>query len=755
MNVRMTRLLRWQGWFATLMGLALLAGCGNSQPPVVVAAPLPGVPVAPPITEAPSIKVLSNRADLISGGDALVEVLLPAGVSASGLRMALDGRDVTSAFAVRANGRYMGLLTGLAERANVLSARLPDGAGASLVITNHPNGGPVFSGAQVQPWPCLPGATDAQCNRPVRYQLLYRSTQQSAPCAQPDTPEGCGTYKTYDPENPPDDVAMTTTDQGKTVPYILRVETGTQDRGEYRIAVLYDPAKDWQPWAPQDGWNGKLLNVGGANCGMFHGESPAPDVLPFAYALSRGFLVWSTALSHNEVNCNLVTHSESLMMAKERIVENYGVPRYSIGQGNSGGSIKVQQAANAYPGLYDGINASSSFPDTWSIMQELHDCGLLQNYFTRPNTWAPGVVWSETQMAATNGHQSISVCAVWVQAFIGTLNPKPVGQVCNVSAADGYDAITHPEGIRCSLQDFMVGVLGRRSPAEWGEVEKKLGRGFANRPLDNVGVQYGLGALMAGQITTAQFIDLNRKVGGYDIDLVIQPQRMVADAGALAVSYAGGLVNQASNLTLPMLDLRGHDTQELHHTAYSYVMRARLEREHGHHDNHAIWLGPIPLYANYDPSNGSPQFEIQAFNVMDQWLSGIEGDTSALTLAEKIVKNKPAIANDRCTDASNRDLPKESCPVVYQVDASPRIVAGQPVSNDVVKCQLKPLARGDYGEVSFSDPEWAALQEIYPAGVCDYSKPGVEQQKTKPWMDYSAGPGGRVLPPPPLSQPLR
>ena len=47
-----------------------------------------------------------------------------------------------------------------------------------------------------------------------------------------------GAFAPYDPANPPSDVAMTTTDQGRTVPYIFRQETGTQNRGIYRIAVL-------------------------------------------------------------------------------------------------------------------------------------------------------------------------------------------------------------------------------------------------------------------------------------------------------------------------------------------------------------------------------------------------------------------------------------------------------------------------------------------------------------------------------------
>src|SRR5205823_2605069 len=87
---------------------------------------------------------------------------------------------------------------------------------------------PARTGPQIQPWPCLAGATDAQCNRPVVYDYQYM-------------PSGGGGFQPYDPNNPPSNVGTTTTDQGKTVPYIVRRETGSQDRGQYQIAVLFDP----------------------------------------------------------------------------------------------------------------------------------------------------------------------------------------------------------------------------------------------------------------------------------------------------------------------------------------------------------------------------------------------------------------------------------------------------------------------------------------------------------------------------------
>src|SRR4051812_1892597 len=75
----------------------VLAGC-NSGGEVVSFGPV-------------QLRTLSNRADLISNGDAMVEVTMPSG--SSNLKVTLNGTDVTSAFAKRADGRTTGLVTGL------------------------------------------------------------------------------------------------------------------------------------------------------------------------------------------------------------------------------------------------------------------------------------------------------------------------------------------------------------------------------------------------------------------------------------------------------------------------------------------------------------------------------------------------------------------------------------------------------------------------------------------------------------------
>ena len=144
----------------------------------VLAAMLPSAAgaKAPAATSSLTINVLSNRADLISGGDALVQIVVPSGVDPASVRVDVDGRDVTSAFAVRSDGRFLGRVESLTLGPNVLTAKLRRTHGARVTITNHSHGGPVFSGPQIQPWTCFAGRIRRQCNRQVQYEFFYQPT---------------------------------------------------------------------------------------------------------------------------------------------------------------------------------------------------------------------------------------------------------------------------------------------------------------------------------------------------------------------------------------------------------------------------------------------------------------------------------------------------------------------------------------------------------------------------------------------------
>ena len=82
-------------------------------------------------------------------------------------------------------------------------------------------------------------------------------------------------------------------------------------------------------------------------------------------------------------------------MAKEHLIERYGQLRYTIGTGCSGGSLAQQWIANAYPGIYQGILPTCSFPDAWSTATQFLDYHLTARATSRtPRSGAPGVTWT-------------------------------------------------------------------------------------------------------------------------------------------------------------------------------------------------------------------------------------------------------------------------------------------------------------------------------------------------------------------------
>ena len=677
----------------------------------VVAALAIALLAAAPASAKVAIEVLSNRAEAVSGGDALVAVKLPKGTKASRVRVSLNGRRVTRQFALRRNGRYEGLLTGLRNGPNKVVARVPGGEGARLTIRNHPIGGPVTSGPQIQPWTCFPGAVDRQCNRPVELTFHYM-------------PRGGSTLQPYDPANPPSDVANTTTDQGRTVPFIVRQERGALDRDEFRIAVLFQPGKPWQPWAPQPGYNHKLVTFHGVSCDTSYEQDSAPDVLNVE-ALGRGFATMSHALNHAGHNCNIATQAESMIMAKERVAERYGPIRYTIGSGCSGGSLTQQQVANAYPGVYQGITPACSFTDAWSSAMLYVDYQLLRRYFENPAAWAPGVTWGASQIAAVEGHPNPLNAITFTTAIPSSGDPS---RSCpGVPAEKVYNPQSNPRGVRCSLHDYMVNIFGRRAKD-----------GFAQRPFDNVGIEYGRKALAAGAITPAQFADLNDKLGGWDIDYNPTRARVPADRPALSRVYRSGAINQADQLDkVAIIDLRGPDPGAFHDVYRTYAMRARLLREHGTAANQVLWRGQVPLL-------GDANYADESIVAMDRWLAAVERDKRRIPLARKIIQDKPASVKERCTNGAGGEQPASACDAAVQSYSSVRIEAGMNRADDTMKCVLKPLRRADY-PASLTDAQFARLRAALPQGVCDYGKPGVDRTPTVPWLSYAGGPGGKSL----------
>ena len=753
---------------STTLVIALLCAVAMLTP-IQTGAATPSERTTPKPPQPPKtvqIFTTSNRPDLISGGDARVAIAPRPHLDRAKLRMELNGRAVTKRFEQRPNGRFEAYLTGLKIGRNVVTATAPGFAGR-LVITNHPNGGPIFSGPQHQPYVCQASAKDKQCNQPATYSFLYKSTHPLEAGLQP-----------YDVRNPPADVAITTTDTGATVPFVVRREDGFQARDRYSILTLWQPGTPWTRYQPQRQFNHKLLITHGGNCGASYtpGEPPLTDysgTIPeiaglrqtYLEALGQGFGVLSTALDNTGHNCNVATEAESLLMGKERFVEQYGDLRYTIGTGCSGGSIAQNTIANAYPGIYQGLLTTCTYPDVISPGAQFADYHLMRAYFDDPSRWAPGVIWTPTQVAAVEGHLSnVNAVASDELLFKDALNPENACPGTRDTVAGDprtrYDTDTNPRGVRCSVLDIMGNLLGRRPKSVWTPAEQAAGHGFAGLPFANIGIQYGLRPLLRGEITTAQFLDLNARLGGLDIDLNPIPERTLGDIGAITRAYRTGLVNEAQHLDqVAIINFGGPDPGLAHDYAHAFWVEDRMARaQGGRTDNRVMWFGVTPLI-------GDLGWAVESLNKMDRWLRAVERDPSKRGLAAKIARDRPADVTDRCANVpgllelpgGDGDGPDAECvlPPSLQLHLStPREQAGDSVLNDRVACRLRPVRRADYDAllVPLTDAEWTTLQAVFPHGVCDYSAPGRGVQRNQTWLTYGDARGrvvygGRNLPP--------
>ncbi len=705
-------------------GAAILCGCST-------AGGLGASPDdAPPVGSSElRIQSLSTKPWLVTGGDALLRILVGEDLDSAEVRVSLNGEDVTAGFRGAEGGALVGLVEGLRGGENRVQARAGSSAPAELELTNYPISGPMISGPHEMPFLCqtkafttaggatLGPALDDRCSAETRVEYVYFSTVANDFVPYVRTPAG----------ETPTDVALATTLDGDRVPLIVRVETGTINRAIYESAILHDPADPApDPWTRSRGWNGKLVYTHGGGCRSgWHQQGSATGGVLRKGLLEMGYALTSASLNVFGQNCNDLLASETHIMVKERFVEAYGPPTYTIGTGSSGGSYQSHQTADNYPGVFDGIIVASSFPDvTSATIFTLADSRLLHHYFTEV---APGAFTEEEQrlISGFGSWGSIPNLSRGAARIDPTYVPGAAAEAqgSEVSLPD-LEALryspSNPDGVRATVYDHTVNVYGV-DPAT----------GFAARPLDNRGVQYGLDVLNRGEITKAAFLALNRDIGGYDSDLNHMPERHQADPQAARRALDTGriLYGGAGLATTPVIDYRTYNDHreggDIHMIVHQFSTRARIAAANGHADNHVMNIGGLWDYTEAEPDQGV------LFRQMDEWLTNIQADGEVIPLGEKIVRAKPAGLVDNCWDTRGEGRVNVAEPISFQGSGTcadlypayptPRQVAGAPLANDIVSCHLKPLDPGDY-EVEFTGDEWASLEAIFPDGVCDWTR---------------------------------
>jgi hypothetical protein len=707
------------------------------------------------------IDVLSSRADQVSGGDALVRVEAPRGLLHQ-LRVLRNGDDVTGAFE-RRDKRLVGLVEGLELGRNQLVVTRRSRPLDRLRLTNYPTIGPIFSGPHQTPFVCKtiqaglgeplvdnqdgdgfrvlnPDGSTAgwsrNCSANTRVDYLYRATD--------------GQFKPLPAGGErPADLAQTTLLDGRTVDYVVRRERGTINRFIYSFAMLAPFGEDPDTDPDTSLWNRRLIYTfdGGVAIGRNQG-TPGGSAL-YDIGLRKGYAIVHSSGTRTSTHYNLELGGETALMTKEEFIERYGVPLYTVGVGGSGGGIQQYVYGQNHPGLLNAGIPQRSYPDM--VTQTIHvgDCELLEHYMDVTDAanpkwqnwdtrkWLEGLNSSDALKSSecVNGWRGLSPLV---------LNP-----------------LYHPAVVGAGLERMDPALMAATHWTHWEDLKNIYGvgeNGYARQTWDNVGVQYGLQALTDGHITRQEFLDLNAQIGSWkdpqDIvqegepflpvggvpdpwssrNMRLSPDggvtpapRREGDIAAMRAAYRHGLYFDG-DIDIPLIDERDYLERELdmHNSHQSFAERQRMLDHDGNASNQVIWFADAPLQSDLTP---------QAFEVIDEWMANIRRHPK-----RGVAGNKPDLATDRCVTAQGEEIasgprawdgilnerPDGPCTTRFRLFSTSRIVAGGPLRGGVYKCHLQSVARaiyrGLYGDWTPSAAERARLEEIFPNGVCDYTR---------------------------------
>jgi hypothetical protein len=705
------------------------------------------------------LETLSGPARYVSGGAARVRVVVPRTVHLEDVTVAVGGVDVTGDFVAddQAPHALEGVVRGLPAGASTVTAAVGRRERASLRLVNHPVTGPMFSGPQQADYFCSTPAhlagfdlagpfLDDDCSLATRVGHYYRTTS--------------GAWLPYDRAAPrPADMSVTPAGQD----FVIRWERGTINRFVYTIAVL-DPDGSGPGTLPS--WNRRLIYYfgGGVAIGHYQGSNNQNESR-YAYGLGQGYAVaWSTG-TKTGTHYNMVLGGETAMMVKSRFVTEYGDPLYTVGLGGSGGGIQQYLYGQNHRGLLDAAIPQYSYPDM--VTQTIHvgDCELLERWMDQKVLADPASRWRQwTSRPLIEGLAASDTVA------------NPYAQLTPWLAAPGSsECVNGWRGLSPLALNPEYGTAPGITPEQqarvewthWNDAVNVYGRdprtGYARSTWDNVGVQYGLKALVDGDLTPAEFLELNADVGGWrepqdavqegcpfvtqacpsDVDVwsarnVNPPDangvrpRTEGDVEAMRAAYRSGMVFDG-RIDIPVIDWRHYLDGELdmHNARQSFASRQRMVDGKGDAANQVIW------FTDARPARAFDQTPM-ALAVMDEWLANLRAHP-----ARGVAGNKPAAAVDSCfaTDGTLIHRGRDAwrgvldhgqagpCTQRFPIHGTSRTVAGGPFDEQFYKCVLQPVARavdrGVYGSWRPSQAERDRLAQIFPTGVCDYRKPDV------------------------------
>ena len=383
-------------------------------------------------------------------------------------------------------------------------ATMRQGPTVHLTITNHPSGGPVFAGPQVQPWVCRTvagfGAPDG---RAVQHRDRVLATCTGT---QPRS-----TFKPYDPAAPPPAaaIATTTTDQGVDRAVHRPPRARRDGSRPLRRRGARQPVRPLGAVGVAAGLEPQgALPVRRRHGAVAHERRAAERCSSTSRSRAASWSRTTTSTSSGN-NANDVVSAEALMMLKEHIAERTARSATRSAPAARAARSSSTRSRATYPGLLDGHPAELQLPgqlDDRQRGQRLPPAAALLRHASRRGLHAR----RSRRRCGHAGHAAC--CTPGMRRFVAGRHPvarrelQPAGDAVR---GDGLRRGDEPD--RRSLRRRRT--TSRRSGASAPQ------DGFARSPYANVGIQYGLTRANAGTITPEQFVDLNEGVGGTDIDL--------------------------------------------------------------------------------------------------------------------------------------------------------------------------------------------------------------------------------------------
>src|SRR5262249_17251333 len=188
--------------------------------------------------------------------------------------------------------------------------------------------------------------------------------------------------------------------------------------------------------------------------------------------------------------------------------------------------------------------------------------------------------------------------------------------------------------------------------------------------------------------------------------------------------------------SIPVFDDGAYnDERGYHYQWFHFAVRERMTKQNGGAANHLLWRGPVQaekawsVFVDWVASKKRPAAAVEGW-----WIQNGEGGAAVFHQERQTFSRQP-------DSACNKALPSSGFT---------RLVAGGPLDASVVKCQLKPIDAKDY-PASFTAADLQRLRSIFPGGVCNFAKPGVNQTRVVTWASVGPAPENLIIPAPSIS----